>query len=179
MMVTVIGGSGSGKSEYAENLIKELAGSMDGNNKLYYIATMKPYGREAAERINRHQKLRAGKGFITVECYDNIEKCQLDSKSNVLLECMSNLAANEMFGNGIRDKKTVYHKICKGIDRLKGIASNLVVVTNDIFCDGIIYDKSTMEYIELLGMANRYLAKVSGQVIEVIYSCPFVIKGGT
>ena len=41
MMVTVIGGSGSGKSEYAENLIKELAGSMDGNNKLYYIVSVK------------------------------------------------------------------------------------------------------------------------------------------
>lgn len=174
-MVTVIGGSGSGKSEYAENLIKELAGSVNEGNKLYYIATMEPYGEEAAERIKRHHKLREGKGFITVECYNNIEKCQLDSQSNVLLECMSNLAANEMFSNGIKDKKTVYHKICKGIDRLKGIASNLVIVTNDIFDDGIIYDKSTMEYIELLGMANRYLAKVSDRVIEVIYSCPLVI----
>lgn len=174
-MVTVIGGSGSGKSEYAENLIKELAGSVSEGNKLYYIATMEPYGEEAAERIKHHHKLREGKGFITVECYNNIEKCQLDSQGNVLLECMSNLAANEMFSNGIKDKKTVYHKICKGIDRLKGIASNLVIVTNDIFDDGIIYDKSTMEYIELLGMANRYLAKVSDRVIEVIYSCPLVI----
>lgn len=44
-MVTVIGGSGSGKSEYAENLIKELQGNTK-DNKLYYIATMKPYGRK-------------------------------------------------------------------------------------------------------------------------------------
>ncbi len=48
-------------------------------------------------------------------------------------------------------------------------------MTNDIFADGVIYDKSTMEYIELLGMVNQYLAKISDRVIEVIYSCPLVI----
>lgn len=174
MMVTVIGGSGSGKSEYAENFIRKLHRStMD--NKLYYIATMKPYGKEAAIRIERHHKLRAGKGFTTLECYNNIGKCNIDNKSDVLLECMSNLAANEMFDNGIKDKEFVYNKICRGTDRLKDITSNLVIVANNIFDDGIIYDKSTMEYIELLGMVNRYLTKISDKVIEVIYSCPVVI----
>ena len=173
-MVTVIGGSGSGKSEYAENLIRKLHGNTQ-NNKLYYIATMKPYGKEAAMRIKRHHKLREGKGFITVECYNNIGNCNIDSNSNVLLECMSNLAANEMFDNCIKDKEDVYYEICKGTDKLKNKASNLVIVTNNIFDDGIIYDKSTMEYIELLGMINRYLAKISDKVIEVIYSCPVVL----
>lgn len=175
MMVTVTGGSGSGKSEFAENMLAELVNNAKGNNKLYYIATMKPYGEDAAWRINRHQKLREGKGFITIECYNNIGSCVLQSKSNVLLECMSNLAANEMFAETIKDKYSVYHKICSGIDGLKEITDNLVIVTNDIFADGIIYDKSTMEYIELLGMVNQYLAKISDRVIEVIYSCPLVI----
>ena len=65
--------------------------------------------------------------------------------------------------------------VCSGIDGLKEITDNLVIVTNDIFADGVIYDKSTMEYIELLGMVNQYLAKISDRVIEVIYSCPLVI----
>lgn len=177
MTVTVTGGSGSGKSEFAENMVIELLNSTReiNNNKLYYIATMKPYGEEAVKRIKRHQKLRKGKGFITIECYDNIGSCKVDSKSNVLLECMSNLAANEMFGDNIEDKYYVYNKICNGIDILKDITGNLVIVTNDIFADGIVYDKSTMEYIELLGMLNQYLAKISDRVIEVIYSCPFDI----
>lgn len=127
------------------------------------------------ERIKCHQRLREGKGFITVECYNDIGNCNLDNKCNVLLECMSNLAANEMFDNGIQDRYCVYGRICKGIDRLKEITCNLVIVTNDIFDDGIIYDKSTMEYIELLGMVNRYLANISDKVTEVLYSCPYDI----
>jgi len=92
-----------------------------------------------------------------------------------LLECMSNLAANEMFEETIKDQNYVLNKICSGIDKLKDIAGNLVIVTNDIFADGIIYDKNTMEYIELLGKINQYLVSISNRVIEVIYSCPFII----
>ena len=62
MMVTVIGESGSGKSEYAENLIMELAGGSTNSEKMYYIATMKPFGKDAMERIKRHLELRKGKG---------------------------------------------------------------------------------------------------------------------
>ncbi|MDE6616729.1 MAG: bifunctional adenosylcobinamide kinase/adenosylcobinamide-phosphate guanylyltransferase [Lachnospiraceae bacterium] len=175
MMVTVTGGSGSGKSEYAENILAELVNKTKEHNKLYYIATMKPYGEDAARCIERHHKLREGKGFITIECYNDIDNCILDSKSNVLLECMSNLAANEMFGETIKDKYYVCHKICNGIDRLKKITDNLVIVTNDIFAGGVVYDKSTMEYMELLGMVNQYLLKISDRVVEVIYSCPLVI----
>lgn len=174
MMVTVIGESGSGKSEYAENLIMELASGNTFNKKMYYIATMKPFGEEAKERIKRHHKLRKGKGFTTVECYKNIENCGLKKGSNVLLECMSNLIANEMFDNNL-DKESVYYKVCAGIDKLKDNMANIVVVTNDVFEDGIIYDKETMEYIELFGMVNRYLAGISNKVTEVIYSCPLEI----
>ncbi|MFG6393336.1 MAG: bifunctional adenosylcobinamide kinase/adenosylcobinamide-phosphate guanylyltransferase [Lachnospiraceae bacterium] len=179
MMVTIIGESGSGKSEYAENLIMDLQRSNNDSKKLYYIATMEPYGKEAKKRISRHRKERSGKGFITVEYYNNTIDCCLEVKSNILLECMSNLAANIMFNNGINDKYLVYNKICNIIGKFKETASNLVVVTNDIFADGNIYDRSTMEYIELLGMVNRYLTDISDKAEEVIYSCPFVIKGGT
>lgn len=177
MMVTIIGESGSGKSEYAENLIIRLQNSNNASKKLYYIATMKPYGEEAIKCINRHRKKRSGKGFITVGYYNNNMDCCLEDKSNILLECMSNLAANIMFDNGINDKYLVYNKICQIIDSFKETAYNFVVVTNDIFADGNIYDKSTMEYIELLGMINKYLAGISDRVEEVIYSCPLVIKG--
>lgn len=175
MVITIVGGSGSGKSEYAENVMTELLDKTRDNNKLYYIATMKPYGNEAVKRIQRHRKLREGKGFKTIECYNNIGNCKMESKGNVLLECMSNLAANEMFSDSIKEKYYVYQKICNGIDILKDKTSNLVIVTNDIFADGVIYDKSTMEYIELLGMVNRHLAKISDRMVEVIYSCPFEI----
>ena len=64
MMVVVTGASGSGKSEYAEGVAVKLAGKGD----LYYLATMRVYGEEGVRRVERHRKLRAGKGFQTAEC---------------------------------------------------------------------------------------------------------------
>lgn len=180
MVVTVIGESGSGKSEYAENLLGKLSCSGKKNSygsKMYYIATMKPYGDEAIRRMERHHKLRSGKGFETIECYSDVEKCGICDKCNVLLECMSNLTANEMFDFKRKETDYVYDKICKGIEKLAGISNNLVIVTNDIFADGVKYDNSTMEYIRLLGKINSYLFKISDEVIEIIYSCPVVLKG--
>ena len=68
VLYIVTGGSGSGKSEYAENLAVRLAKGQ----ALYYVAAMQPCGEEGQERIRRHRALRAGKGFETIECYTNI-----------------------------------------------------------------------------------------------------------
>ena len=65
MILLVTGGSASGKSEYAENRALQLAKTEQ--KKLIYLAAMKPFGEEAAKRIERHRQLRAGKGFETVE----------------------------------------------------------------------------------------------------------------
>ena len=75
MLILITGGSGSGKSEYAENTAKELA-EKEGLS-LYYIATMKPFGEEGRRRVERHHRLREGKGFETVECYVDLKNQEL------------------------------------------------------------------------------------------------------
>ena len=60
MLAVITGGSGSGKSEYAESVATSLA--KRDRLPLYYIATMRPFGAEGKWRVERHRKLRAGKG---------------------------------------------------------------------------------------------------------------------
>ena len=55
MMVVVTGGSGSGKSAYAESLFQEFSGEK------IYIATMQVYDEEGKAKVARHRKLREGK----------------------------------------------------------------------------------------------------------------------
>ena len=62
MFHLVTGGSGSGKSEYAEQLIMEF-GEKEPWRKRYYLATMMPFGEETKQKIERHRKMREGKGF--------------------------------------------------------------------------------------------------------------------
>ena len=94
MFTLVIGGSASGKSDYAERHVLSLGG--DGPR--IYIATMEPFGEEAQARIARHHAMRRGRGFETIECYRNAGAVRLPENSNVLLEDLGNLAANELFG---------------------------------------------------------------------------------
>ena len=64
---------------------------------------MQIYGKEGLKKVERHRKMREGKGFFTIEqptkIQDAIDKMTKEHNSEriVLLECMSNLAANEMF----------------------------------------------------------------------------------
>lgn len=173
MLTVVTGGSGSGKSEYAEQLIMSL-----GSAKRYYIATMKPFGEEGQKRIARHRKQRDGRGFLTIEQYTQLEAVEIFHGANVLLECMSNLVANEMFEeNKGRSAEKICQDIIMGVEKLNLRCENLVIVTNEVFSDGNSYDKETEEYIRCMGMINRSLAQMADCVVEVVYSISVVLKG--
>lgn len=162
MLMLVVGGSASGKSEFSENLAKSL-----GRN-IYYIATMIPFGKAAEERIARHKALRKGKGFKVIERYRDIDKINVNG--TVIIECMSNLLANEMFGEA--PKYGDYIIDC--IDSIK--CDNIIVVSNNIFEDGIDYDIVTKKYIEQMAYINAELTKRADKVYEVVCGIPLEVK---
>lgn len=177
MVTLIIGGSGSGKSAFAEDLINRL--SLD--RPKYYLATMQPFGKENEAKIQRHKVLRSGKKFDTIEqptdISDAIEKMEAKDKT-ALLECMSNLVANEMFSSDpARTKEEVTEKIIKGILKLKDSLTDLVIVSNNVFEDGILYDPVTTEYIACLGAINQKLSCMADCVVEVVVGIPLILKG--
>lgn len=171
MMHLVTGGSASGKSAYAE----EIAMACGGNR--YYVATMRPYGEEGRLRVERHQAMRRGKQFVTVECPSGLERLELAGGENpvVLLECMSNLVANEQFEVGGTDCE-ICTRIENGIRHLQKQAKDLIIVTNEVFSDGCSYDPETKRYISLLGRVNRHLAAEADRVTEVVFGIPLPVK---
>ena len=194
MITLVTGGSGSGKSAYAESLLSSCEGIR------YYIATMQIYDAEGEKKVERHRKLRAGKGFLTSESPINVGKIQFacagkaeqaqyrqeaerkvqgsSEKKSALLECMSNLTANEMFTkDGMKSEEEVVEKIVSEIQTLSQKLDNLVIVTNNVFEDGVIYDAGTMEYLRALGRINAALARLADRVAEVVVGIPVELKG--
>lgn len=171
MFTLVTGGSGSGKSEYAEKLLEPCPKE----RKKYYIATMLPFGEEGKKRVEKHRNQRKNRNFLTVERYMNLKEIILDPQSDILLECMSNLVANEMFEISGHHEKTE-EEIILGIEVLRKECHNLVVVTNEVSSDGIAYDHDTKEYIRVLNRLNQRLAQMADRVIEVVHSVPHQIK---
>ncbi len=194
MIYLVTGGSGSGKSAYAESLLS----GFEQIDKRYYIATMQVYGEEGKKRVERHRRLRAGKGFLTVEqtvqIGDALKRFLLQepkdsvkehtylqnapwNTSTALVECVSNLTANEMFDEtGQRSEQEVVNRVVSGLKQLSKSVQELVIVTNNVFDDGISYDESTMSYIRALARINIELAKWADEVTEVTAGIPVIWK---
>lgn len=176
MMTLIIGGSGSGKSAYAENYMN----SISEDRKKYYIATMQIYDEEGKRKVERHRMLRGGKGFSTIEQPLDIGKAaekMEDGERTALLECISNLTANEMFlGEIPGTEEVITEKIVGGIAVLNRELTHLVIVSNNVFEDGNVYDKTTMAYIRAMGRINQKLAEMADEVVEVVVGIPIVIK---
>ena len=189
MLHIVYGGSASGKSSYAES----FAMSLQGEGRLLYIATMYPYkwntteiDPETMQRIERHRAMRADKGFDTVECYRHVEHIVAKRQDVLLLECMSNLLANEMYlepdsnaGSDMAETMSpVSNKIVQALIDLSTRVQELVIVTNDVFSDGgsLTYDESTREYVKNLAEINCALAREAATVTEVFCGIPVIVK---
>lgn len=176
MLTLIIGGSGSGKSVYAE----EYAERVSSGKKKYYLATMQAYGEESQRKIERHRKLRQGKQFTTIEQpYSIAEALQKinEEEAVILLECMTNLTANEMFRTDPpQQSQCVIDKIINDIAVLRSAVSHLIIVSGNVFEDGIEYDAMTMEYIQAMGRINECLAEKAEHVIEVVVGIPVSMK---
>ena len=198
MIRLVYGGSGSGKSKFAE----QLAVSCNAL-RTYYVATMQVYDDEGRRKVERHRKLRDGKGFVTMEAPVDIgaaaEHIKSDvaarqnqqgartaemlqaaptAKTAVLLECVTNLVANEMFPpgtNGGIEESVVVSRIKSGLEKLFSCADDIIIVSGNVFEDGAEYAESTLAYMRALGAVNAFIASKSDEVYEVIAGIPVKI----
>ena len=166
MIVLVTGGSGCGKSTWAERLIASMP-----EGQRVYIATMQVYDEESVRRVARHRAQRTHLGFATIECEQNLAAADIPQGSVVLLEDLVNLAANEMFSGGD------VRRIVPALHDLAHRCRHLVMVTNDVFSDGGCYDESTQAYLRALAAINCSAAALADCVVEVVYSIPVALKG--
>jgi Adenosyl cobinamide kinase/adenosyl cobinamide phosphate guanylyltransferase len=168
--ILLTGGAANGKSTFAEDLAVRLG------TPRFYVAAMMPYGEESECRIARHRTLRAAKGFVTVERHTDLAGLRLPKRGTVLLECLCNLTANEMFEpEGAHD--CAVEAVLHGVEALSRQCENLIVVTNDVGADGGGYDPTVVAYIETLGHINRALAVCFDRVYELCCGIPLSLKG--
>ena len=199
MRIFISGGCKNGKSTYAQRAAKYQSDA--GNAPLYYIATMRAYDGEDAARIKRHREEREGWGFITVEQPEAIEgilnKC--DVNGSFLLDSLTALLANEMFkapatvtdagdaGNAkdadAEDAAAWYdasarERISGGLSLILERVRNIVIVSDYIYSDAILYDPLTEEYRKSLAALDRLAAARCDAALEAAYSNLIIHKGG-
>ncbi|WP_022757833.1 bifunctional adenosylcobinamide kinase/adenosylcobinamide-phosphate guanylyltransferase [Butyrivibrio fibrisolvens] len=193
MVFFITGGNDNGKSEYAEDLVIKLSpGGRSAGYTRIYLATMGARDEESLKRIKKHIFRRKDMEYITIEkSFDvgSIDITNIDiangSEKNVnedksgkrilLIEDIPNLLAGEMF-KGTSFYPDVADKITADIMKLISACEHTVIVTNEVFSDGMIYDEYTTTYLREFGTINRRLAGYSDKVVELVCGIPLIIK---
>ena len=193
MVVFITGGNDNGKSEYAEDLVIKLSpGGRSAGYTRIYLATMGARDEESLKRIKKHIFRRKDMEYITIEkSFDvgSIDITNIDiangSEKNVnedkggkrilLIEDIPNLLAGEMF-KGTSFYPDVADKITADIMKLISACEHTVIVTNEVFSDGMIYDEYTTTYLREFGTINRRLAGYSDKVVELVCGIPCIVK---
>lgn len=175
MLALVIGGAGSGKSAWAEQLTKRLAGQ----SPRYYLATMQVWDKECEARVLRHRRQRAGGGYQTLEQPRDLAAIapqDLVAGSTILLEDLGNLTANELYALGA-DAASAQKAVWEGIRHLTAHCRHLVIVSNEVGTGGSDYAGETDLYLRVLGRLHRKLAREADAVWEVVAGVPVCYKG--
>ena len=189
MRVFICGGAGAGKSAFAESVAQKMGG------RLVYVATMPVVSDEDKAKVERHHRLRAGKGFATIERPGALYDLP-DNGETMLIECLSTHVANMMFnpGNSPTDaaqNADCLHPGCPAatttdhwIKALKTELApllkrkgNTIFVSAEITSDGTTYSPETEAYKSVLTAINRYLLQNSDAAFEVVCGIPVKIKG--
>ena len=171
-MILLYAGSASGKSHIAEDMAVNIAKRR--GTGLIYIATMEANSDAAKARIKKHRAAREGKGFYTIEePYRLVTHAFSVRNKTVLLECVATYCSNVYYknkGSQIASTNEIYEMaddIVTQILKLKENAYELVIVTNNLFDDGVKYDEWTESYLKLLAIVNSNLAKECDRFFEV------------
>ena len=188
MFIFICGNSGSGKSFYAE---KRLSGFS--SEKKIYLATAKILDFEMSERVKKHKLMRQNKNFITIECEKNLDAITIPEHSSVLVESLTTWLSNEMFDStsqpqmrdthslsvcgevahevrrrGKSGEGLIISKIFSDFNKLKSQCENIILVSDYIFSDGIIYDDFTENYVKALADLTKKFANEADEVFECI-----------
>jgi adenosylcobinamide kinase/adenosylcobinamide-phosphate guanylyltransferase len=171
-LTLVLGGTRSGKSRHAEQLVAAAAiGAV-------YLATAEAHDAEMAERIRRHRERRArehrGLDWLTVEEPRDLVGRLADlarADRPILVDCLTLWLSNLMLAEA-----DVAGEIGALTGALPALAGPVVLVANEVGL-GIVPDNAlAREFRDHAGQLNQAIAAIAGRVVFMAAGLPLLLK---
>ena len=153
----VLGGTRSGKSRFAENLINMQCQKTQAPK--FYVATATVLDSEMEQRILQHQNDRDDNWLLIEESLDlaaiinqaKVEDC-------LLIECLTLWLNNCLYYNNWPEHKTNF------INALKASSSTIVMVSNEVGQSVVPANALSRQFIDETGRLHQELATICNNV---------------
>ncbi|RDV83273.1 bifunctional adenosylcobinamide kinase/adenosylcobinamide-phosphate guanylyltransferase [Ammonifex thiophilus] len=166
--ILVTGGARSGKSRFAESLLRE-------EPEVLYLATAVITDAEMEERIKAHRSRRP-RHWRTLEEPEELLRVleQVPSDRALLLDCLGIWVSNLLVAG--REAKEIEEQARELVAALRQREGRTVVVTSEVGMGLVPTSASGRVYRDLLGSINQMLAQAADMAYLVVCGLPVQIK---
>ena len=178
-IILVTGGSRSGKSEFAEKLVRTFPG------RCAYIATAEVLDEEMRFRVAKHRSRRESEFWMNYEApFDAYEviKSLPEDVGIILFDCLTIYITNLIFGRdyeSLNDEEKhgkLVMAMKKLFDAMKNCGKNVVIVTNEVGSGIVPLNHMSRDFRDLAGYANQLAAEISDDVYLVVCGIAVELK---
>ena len=181
-LTLVLGGVRSGKSAFAEQLVRQL------DQPTWYLATGQVTDAEMAERIRRHRESRPAT-WTTVE--EPLELAgalasalkETSKPSAVLIESLDTWVSNLLLQHESQPAPDLESLTMSQVDQLLKVvqhpSTSVVMVSSEVGLSLVPPNQLGRRLQDLLGLVNQRVAVAANQVYLVVAGIPVGIKNDT
>jgi adenosylcobinamide kinase/adenosylcobinamide-phosphate guanylyltransferase len=179
--VLIIGGAGSGKSHFAQELASKLGGPV------LFVATAEAGDEEMRQRIEQHKRKRSAT-WSTLEITTGVGRRTLEKIGGarvVIVDCIT-LLVNNIFSqysdqSGERIdapliEQGVIAEVGELIECIDRVDASFIIVTNEVGLGVVPANRMGRLYRDLLAKVNRMLAQTADEVYLMMAGLPQLIK---
>jgi adenosylcobinamide kinase / adenosylcobinamide-phosphate guanylyltransferase len=166
LLTLVLGGARSGKSRYAESLIKALP------RPWFDVATAEAKDEEMTARIAEHMA-RRGAGWQTIEAPHDLAGAlgKVPARAPVLIDCLTLWLSERMLAEADMDRE---------IDALEAALTRrtgaIVAVSNEVGLSIVPDNALARRFRDLQGILNQRLAAQAARVVMMVAGIPIAVK---
>lgn len=170
----VLGGASSGKSEFAENLLKDCS-------NVAYIATMiiENNDEEVSEKIIKHRQRRPDH-WQTFEKYELLSEQLNKIHSNfdgIIIDCLTIYISKLYIDNGeSSDFEDIKKEMDMLYDTIQKTNATVVIVAQEVGMGIVPNNHSARKFREISGEANKFVADKADDVWMVAAGLPIKMK---
>lgn len=190
LLTLVLGGVRSGKSAFAEKLVRQLD-----QQPTWYLATGQVTDSEMAERIRRHRESRPA-AWVTLEeplkLAEALHGAQIGlwptakpsgPSAAVLIESLDTWVSNLLLQHESQPAPDLESLTISQVDQLIKVgqhpSTSVVMVSSEVGLSLVPPNQLGRRFQDLLGLVNQRVAAAANQVYLVVAGIPVEIKNDT